>query len=489
MKNMLSKSQFIRGQQCYKSLWLYKHRPELRTPPDAAQQAVFDMGTEVGEFAQQLFPGGETIEYEGSTFKQKIQQTKELMARGAETIYEATFQFSDILVMADILHRETEGWELYEVKASSGVKDVYIRDVSVQYYVLKNCGLHISKACLVHLNSGYVRRGDINVHELFAVNDLTDTAEKNGGYVQEEIEKMRRMLEGTCPDIDIGTYCSSPYPCDFRDHCWSHVPDNSVFDLSGKGINKFQYYYSGLVRFTDLDLYELNDKQRMQVDVELNDNTIIDKKGIQSFLDQISYPLYYLDFETFMPAVPEYDGTGPFQAIPFQYSLHAVEKAGGELRHFEYLAESGIDPREELARKLTELIPENSCIITYNASFEKRVLKQLADQFPGLSEKLLTIHDNIIDLMVPFRKRHYYVKEMKGSYSIKYVLPALVPELSYGEMAVSDGSMAMNVYSTLHLIEDKNEAERIRHDLLEYCKLDTLGMVRIVEKLKGICSE
>jgi hypothetical protein len=489
MKTSLSKSQFIKGLQCHKYLWLYKFRPELATPPDTFQQAVFDIGTEIGLYARGLFPGGEEIKYEGRSLEEKASLTQELIRRGAETIYEATFAYDNILVMADILHKGTSGWELYEVKGStSPEKEPYLQDISVQYYVLSGSGLPVSKVCLVYLNNEYVRAGDIDVHELFGIRDFTAEVRDNQGQVIEELSQMRDMLEKECPEIDIGQQCTSPYDCEFYDHCWQHIPETSVFDLRERGIDKFEYYYKGIVKFKDLDLDELNYKQRMQVEAELFDTSHIDIKGIREFLDRLCYPQYFLDFETFMPPIPQFDGTRPYQPVPFQYSLHVLENDSAELKHYEFLADAGADPRERIARDLITLIPDRACIISYNSSYEKRIIKELAGQFPEYSDRLLKINEKMIDLMIPFRRRHYYTKEMKGSYSIKAVLPALVPELSYDGMVISGGSDAMHVYSALHRKEDKEEVERIRQDLLEYCRLDTLGMVRLVEKLKEVCN-
>jgi hypothetical protein len=477
----------MRGVQCHKSLWLYKYKPELRTPPDDFQQAVFDMGTDIGLYARNLLPGGQEIKYEGSTFKQKVQQTQEYIKNGTKTIYEATFLYDDIIVMVDILHKGDCGWELYEVKGSTSVKEEYLNDISVQYYVLTGSGLSVSKTFLVYLNNEYVRQGDINISALFNIDDLTQEVEGNQVFITDELLKMRSMIESSCPNIDIGPQCSSPYDCDFSDYCWEHIPENSVFDLKERGINKFEYYYKGMVKFKDLDLNDLNFKQRMQVESELNDTTNIDIKGIKEFLDMLHYPQYFLDFETFMPPIPLYNGTRPYQAIPFQYSLHVLESEKSEIKHYEFLAEAGIDPREKIVINLINLIPDNACIIAYNSSYEKGRLKDLSEQFPKYADKLLKMCDNMVDLMISFRRRHYYTKEMKGSYSMKYVLPALVPELSYTGMAVSDGGAAMNIYSTLHLIKNKDEIEKIRQDLLEYCKLDTLGMVKLINKLNEVC--
>jgi len=487
MKPALSKSQFIRALQCHKSLWLYKNSPELRSKPDESQQAVFDAGTEVGVLAQGLFPCGETIEFEGSNFKEKIDRTKRLIEGGSTTIYEATFRFDGILVMVDILHKGPKGWELYEVKMSSEVKDVHVNDVAVQYYVLSGSGLALEKASLVHIDTSYVRQGDIDIQSLFHIEDLTEKALNLQTYISEELSRIALMLFEECPPIDIGPQCAKPYPCDFKGHCWAHIPENSVFDLRNRGVNKFLYYKNGTLRFEDIDLDELNFKQRMQVDAELNSTEILNRDGIKEFLGTLYYPIYFLDFETlYNEPIPPFDGTRPYSKIPFQYSLHILRKEGGDLKHYEYLAEGGRDGREDIARDLVNIIPEDACTIAYNMTFEKGVIAELAKQFPDCSERLLNINENMKDLMVPFRCRDYYKKEMKGSYSIKYVLPALIPELTYEGMAVSNGDAAVMAYKRLGKIDDPAEARQVKKDLLAYCELDTLAMVKLLEKLEDV---
>jgi|FLOH01.1.fsa_nt_gi hypothetical protein len=483
----LSKSQFIRGLQCHKSLWLYKNQPELRTQADQSKQALYDSGTDVGVLAQGLFPGGEVIQFEGSTFDEKINKTKELINSGVDTIYEATFKFYNILVMVDILHKGSDGWQIYEVKASTGVKEVHENDVSLQYYVLTGSGLEVSSASLVHINNQYVRHGNLEINKLFTIADITETAMEKQGFIQEELEAIRSSIKGDCPKLDIGPHCSDPYGCDFTDHCWSHIPNYSIFNLSRLYTNKkFELYYKGILSFEDIPIdYPLSQSQRHQVEAELSGNEIINVEGINEFLDQISYPLYFLDFETYQQAIPQFNNLRPYEQIPFQYSLHYIESENGELKHSEFLGKEGADPRKELAQGLVDSIPNNACIVTYNASFEKRIIGELAEHFSEFATRLTGIRDNIIDLMVPFQNKHLYKKEMKGSYSIKYVLPALVPELSYKDLEISGGGQASETYAKLHLNEDKNKIDEIRENLLEYCKLDTLAMVKILEVLEG----
>lgn len=481
----LSKSQFIRGLQCHKSLWLYKNRQDLRAEPDSALQATFDEGTDVGILAQKLFPGGHNIEFEGTSFDEKVSRTQKLIDSGVETIYEATFQHDDILVMVDILHKGPKGWDSYEVKKSTAVKLVHEEDVAVQYYVVNKAGLPLNSASLVHINNQYTRRGELDVNQLFTIVNLTEVVQGKQNLITSDLEAMRTALEGDDPEIDIGPHCSDPYQCDFSGHCWTHIPNPSVFNLSRMRSNKkFELYNSGVVKFEDLpEDYPLSQAQKMQVEAELTGTEYFDAPAVRAFLDTIHHPLYYLDFETFNPAVPPFDDTRPYQRIPFQYSLHYQENWDGELQHVEFLAEEGTDPREELVKSLVENISKGACVLTYNRGFEQGVIRELAEQFPRYGKELMTIHDSILDLMAPFQSKAVYKKEMNGSYSIKTVLPALIPEMGYDGMEIGGGGQASSTYATLHLIEDSAERRKIRQDLLEYCKLDTLAMIKIIEKL------
>lgn len=489
----LSKSQFIRGIQCHKSLWLYKHRPELREEPDAAKQALFDAGTEAGVLARQLFPNGKKIEYENSSFGQKISQTRKYIEEGASTIYEATFSHDNVLAMVDILHKGKGGWEIHEVKSSKENKG-YERDIACQYYVLNGCGVDISKACLIHINNSYVRKGGLELKKLFTIVDLTREVRALQKPLKSELKKMKAMVKGKIPKIDIGSHCSDPYSCDFQSHCWSHVPEYSIFDVSRISEDKKSLLYSqGILEIKDIPAgFPLSKKQQLQVNCELTGREAMDKEAIRKFLDKLTYPLYFLDFETFQQVVPQFDNQRPYEKIPFQFSLHrlkrecAEEKIQDHLTHKEFLGKEGIDPRGELVRCLVEAIPKDACVMAYNKKFEKEVLRGLAKYCPEYSKELMNIHDHIIDLMAPFQKKHYYVREMRGSYSIKSVLPALVPELTYNGMDISEGGEASRLYAALPFMEDKQEVKKIRKALLEYCKLDTLAMVRVLGKLRGI---
>lgn len=485
VSSYLSKSLFIRGCQCHKSLWLKKHRPELLEELSPEQENLFATGFVVGDLAKELFPGGAEVPYDGLSHDEQVQMTRQLMAGGVTTIYEATFCYDEVFCKADILHLGKDGWELFEVKASTRVKDYQLKDAALQLRVLRGAGINPVRAAIVHINNGYVRQGDLDLQQLFTVADVTAEVEELQPFVAAEISGQRAMLQEEEPDIPIGPQCSSPFECDFEKYCWPTLPEDSVFELRGRGVDRFALYHEGIIKQEDIPLDRLNSSQRFQVESTLNQRDHIDKNAVQEFVDDLWYPLCFLDFETFMAAVPPFDGCRPYQKIPFQYSLHIQETPDAELKHYEYLVEPGKDPRRALFDNLLELIPENACIVAWNQSFEIKVLEGLAEYFIDTQEKIERMIENFRDLMVPFRNRDIYPWQAKGSYSIKPILPLLAPELSYESLTgVADGGDAMEAYHAMSAMEDPAEVAQIRSELLEYCKLDTLAMVRILERMR-----
>lgn len=482
----LSKTLILKGIQCPKALYLQKNPPDFTFPPQPNLEARYRAGHEVGILAQQIFPGGTEVPFEGLSVSEQIKQTRRLIDSGVKVIYEASFEYDGIFVKVDILVRDGDAWQIHEVKMSTSVKEVNLDDVAIQFYVLGQCGLLISGAYLVHINNQYVRQGEIDVQQLFAGDDVLEEAFLRQDKLPQIIADLRSALQKGEPQVNIGPHCSNPYDCDFIPYCWQHIPENSIFDLKGNGVRKWGLYERGIIRFDQIPLEELNKNQRQQVEASLNQLDSIDPKAVTVFLDTLWYPLYHLDFETFNTAIPKYDGIRPYQQVPFQYSLHVQQEPGDEPQHFEFLAEPNIDPRRKLIEQLIELIPEDGCVLTYNQTFEKGVLRELANMFPDLAEDINKRLENVRDLMVPFRKRDVYLWQMYGSYSIKEVLPAMVPEMSYEGLEIADGMAAMQAYCDMCEMSPGKELDRLRGSMLDYCRLDTLAMVRILNELQKI---
>ena len=483
---LLSKSQYIRGLQCHKSLWLYKNRRELQNESDQKTESLFSIGNTVGDYAKQLFVGGVEIEFTPGDFDGMIKKTAELIEEGVETIYEAAFKEKDIFAMVDILHKTDKGWDIYEVKASTGTKEYHRNDAAIQYYALSNV-LKINKVFIIHINNQYERNGELDINTLFTIDDITDDVISRQAGIYQTLKSFDTMLQKEQPQIDIGAQCSTPHDCSFSEYCWKHIPKPSVFNLYRmNGSKKFDLYYKGIIEYKDVpDDLELNTIQRIQIDSFVKDEIIIDKEVISNFLETIEYPISFFDFETFQNAIPRFDSQRPYMQMPFQYSLHVMNDQN-ELSHIEYLGDENTDPRRELSERMLNDIPKTGSIMAYYMPFEKSRIKELAKLFPDLHDDLMSLTERFVDLLVPFQKLGYYHPNFNGSFSIKSVLPALFPnepELDYKKLSIQNGGMAMDTFANLYLLKDKSKREGIRNDLLAYCHLDTLAMVRIWEKL------
>lgn len=492
----LSKSQYLRGIQCEKSLWLYKYKRELQDSLSCSQLARFGSGVRVGTLALKLFDCKDKIDFDSSDFTQKIAQTDSLLKNGAKSIAEATFAHNGILVMIDILQITEQGLIINEVKSSTSIKPVHIDDLAIQYFVLSNAvrqiGLKVIGANLVHINRDYTRSGDLDIEKLFCKVDCIELVIAKQSEVEQNLTRFSQILNDSAnpPQIAIDSHCDNPYPCDFKGVCFGAIPkENSVFNIARlDSRKKFALYHSDIVDFSDIrDFSAFNDKQRLQIECALERKVHIDKDAIKAFLATLRYPIYHLDFESFTEAVPSFDGERPYMQVPFQYSLH-IDYGDSRLEHIEFLADCEGDPRGALAKSLVENIPQGAFILAYNASFEKGVMKHLGLIFPQYAEILDGFVANVADLMIPFAQKSYYHYDMQGSYSIKAVLPALVPEMecAYKDLdLIHNGGEAMEVFPKLRFM-DKSTRESYRNALLAYCKLDTLAMVKVVEKLREI---
>ena len=505
MKRYLSKSKYTAFRQCQKNLWMKAYKPEEEVI-DPSLQSRFESGNEVGDLAMGLFGPFEevtSLDAEGKLdLGEMLRKTEDCLARGVENICEASFSWDGNYCAVDILHRQGGGYAIYEVKSSSNslvepISDDELRhyawDIAYQKYVLIQCGVNVTGVYLVQLNKDYVRGKDLDIQMLFLKTEMTRIVDEEYPNVPANIARARKVLE--ChqePAKPISMACRKPYPCAFWQYCSKHIPKPSVFDLYRMSFEKaLKYYNNSIVTFEDVQSCKLTARQQVQVVSHLTGKGTVDKKSIRDFLDQnIRYPLYFLDFETMQEVIPQYEGTKPYQQIPFQYSLHWIEKPGGELKHTAFLAESGKDPRWALAEQLCHDIPLNACITAYNKGFECGRINELAEAFPALRYHLLNIRDNIVDFLDPFRAGYYYLPEMEGSFSIKKVLPALFPsdpQLDYSNLtgSVHNGGEAMTIFPKIKDMAPADK-QKARQSLLDYCHLDTLAMVKIWQKLEEI---
>lgn len=490
----LSKSKYCGLWQCPKIAWLKKYKPEELTI-DESTLSRMEAGNEVGDLAMGLF--GDFVEvtaYNGNKLDlpKMIAATKAEMEKGTPVICEASFQYDGLYCAVDILKKENNGWAIYEVKSSThNDKAVYVADVAYQKYVLEHCGVLVSGLYLVCLNSDYVFDGSLDIHRLFKITDAARAVETEEKNIAANLSVAARLLASEEePAIDLSINCKNPYLCGFWPYCSRHIPSPSVFDLYRMPFaKKIEYYKKGKITYQDLlfDSDITSPKQVRQILYAVSDHgTYVNKESIRDFLDTLSFPLYFLDFETMQTVIPRFVGTKPYAQIPFQYSLHYIEREGGELKHTEYLAESGPDPRRELAERLCADIPMNVCVTAYNKSFECTRIKELAAAFPDLADHMLNIEANIRDLLVSFQSGWYYNRAMGGSFSIKSVLPALFPNdpaLDYHNLeGVHHGGEAMTLFPKIKDMPPE-EQEKARHNLLKYCELDTFAMAKVWQAL------
>ncbi len=488
IETRISKSQYIKGLQCPKALWLYRHRPDLAPKISETQQYIFDSGHEVGELAQKYFAGGIEITDPYYETQNAIASTERAIKNGYDFIYEATAKSPDgAYSRIDILSKVpgTDQWDLIEVKQSTGIKDYYIDDMSLQKYAFVGAGYNIRKSILMHINSEYLRDGDLDLKQLFVLEDCTEIVSEKVLDIKAKLENLINIINSKEePQVNIGDQCGYPFACDYMHYCWKEIPEYSVYNVL-RGSKLERLLAEDIFEINDIpDNYDVTDRESIAINSYKNDSVHINKDEINNFIELLVYPLYYLDYETIFPAVPLFDNSKPYQQIPFQFSLHLQTQPGGELQHIEFLHTDNGDPREAFAEALIKNCGDKGSVVVYNQGFESRINRELGLAFPEYKDKLDDINDRMVDLLVPFRSRYLYHPKMQGSASIKSVLPAFVPDLSYDELEIGDGGTASLMY--LSCIKDSipaAEKEKIYDDLKTYCCMDTIAEVRLIEVL------
>ncbi|MFI5338574.1 MAG: DUF2779 domain-containing protein [Candidatus Methylomirabilales bacterium] len=479
----LSKSRYLFGLQCHKRLYYEIHSPDLASEADEQLEARLEMGTEIGELARERFSGGILVTVESLGISGALAQTHDLLANPkVPAIFEAMFEFEGVRVRVDILERTAEGrWRLREVKSSTQVRDDHLDDVAIQAYVLTGAGVSLENSELMHINKDYVYAGgNPDLEQLFLREDVTEEVAARQGDIPGRLAAMREALaSSSAPAIEPDHHCFDPYECPFWDHCTKTKPARWVFYLPG-GKRTFQELMSRGVQTIDkipADFRLSGIQQRMKDNVEWIG------PGLKRELAALRDPVHHLDFETFMPAIPRYPNTRPYQTIPFQWSNHIVSR-DGQMRHEQYLCMDSKDPREEFTQTLLESIGREGTICLYSG-YETRIFKELADAIPRLRPELEGAIERFWDLLSVIRT-HYYHPDFQGSFSIKSVLPAIVPGLGYDDLEIQDGGMAsLQYYRMIFEATDKAEKARIRTALLNYCKRDTLAMVELRKALLG----
>jgi predicted RecB family nuclease len=473
----LSKSRFLAGLQCHKRLYLEIHSPELATPPTPDRRAIMDMGTDVGVLAREFFPGGVLVEETHRQIPAALVRTAELVADpNVSAIFEGAFVWQGILVRVDVIERLDETrWRLIEVKATSKVKATHLDDLTIQSAVLEGAGLIVDGCYLMHLNTQYVfLGGELNLEEMFALEDMTTEIQARRPLVQPQLEDMWQVLkQPSAPNIAPDGHCHQPYECPFWDHCTKEKSRRWVFYLPGSSKIQKILIEEGVETIDEIPSHiQLSDIQQ-----HVKGNVEWISPLLRARLQSVRYPVHHLDFETFMPAIPIFPHTRPYRPMPFQWSNH-IEYEDGTVVHHQYLCTDGRDPREELAIQLLESLGEKGSICVYS-EYERFLLFALGDVLPHLKSDLSSVVRRLWDLLAVIQQ-HYYHPDFQGSFSIKNVLPALVPNLAYDDLTIQNGAVAAVMYQKMVFSEtDLMERAHIAQALQEYCGRDTWAMVEL----------
>ncbi len=590
--NIISKSAYLIYLQCPKYLW--HHINDRENIPEADLRARFNFKAShfTGSLAKKCFPDGVQIDTERGKQQDNLKTLKLMNLRkplfGAGFLCKNACFFNgqdygiyaraDILVPAenelagfgqhygesvilpgdacpdadtaslqdgfaesDINRSEKnagpgeEGWDIVEVKITTGVKKINIYEIAFQRHCYRAAGINIRNCYVMNINSDYILNGEINPFELFKITEITASIEKLNLDIEKDIENIAEIISGECPPkVNPGKFCSKPFNCPLKKNCWESVSNKNIlflYSINHKMIKRLNESDIGDISDIPLDFSGINEKQRVQIENTKNGTKYIDKEAISDFLKQINYPVFFLDFETFASPIPLIENTRPYQSIPFQFSLHVLRKLKGDLEHHFFLADGISDPRPALLASLREWFgfgksnkSFRGSVIVYDESFEHSILRDLVVFDTGHASWLFKIAARIVDLYNPFKNFYYYNSIQKGSASIKKVLPALT-EKSYNEMAISNGDIAaisflegsnlwkeatLGISQSTYGIKNtpdvnigqnsgenvrpntfKNEftaqnTDEVRVNLLEYCKLDTESLYYIMLALEKL---
>lgn len=490
---MLTKSDFLKFVQCPKFLWLGKFRKDLMAQVDEAMQRRFDEGAEVEEYAYKLFPGG--VSARGKNIKDDIDNTKKILAAGEEIIFQPTFSNYDanLYCRSDILKFDkTRGeWDIFEVKSATEAKEINYYDLAFQKICLEQEGKKVGKLNLVYVNRDYVRHGEIEPEKFMITEEITGEVLKIGEKTRKKILEAQYIL-GTKdePKVKILKQCYAPYECSFIDYCWKDIKEGSIYDVYG-GLSAKQLETLldlGITNLADLpEGYVKKENYLRHLEAVRTGKQKIDKEKIAGELAKLKYPLYFLDYETYSQVVPPFDGYRPYEQMAFQYSLDIEDAPGEKIRHVDFLARDPGDPEIPLAESLSRAIGPEGTVISWFKSFESGRNAEMGARYPEYKKFFESVNKRMFDLMDIFKNGYFVDKGFMASASLKKVMPVMVPDLSYKDLAIQEGETASNSWPKLFDKKlSKGEREKIYKDMIAYCRLDTLAMVRILEKLRSI---
>lgn len=478
---MITKSNYMQFLRCTCELWVMKQRKDLAPPIDAALQRLFDEGNKVDAFAQKLFPKGVSVDGFGTSAAQK---TKQAIDSGATVLFQPTFLTKDLSCRGDILVKNGDVWDIYEVKSSTQAKEEHKIDVGFQRICLEEAGYKVGKTFIVHINNQYVRQGEIDPQQLFTIEDVTDEALAHVPEIKQLIPEALAVTEwSTTPGALHLQSCRDPYKCEYLSCYVPELEADHIYtiatDLEPARLRAF--LERGLIAPSQVPPDLLVSLGTLDLPGEEKEPVIhIDKDAIKRELSSLQFPLYFFDYETWFPAIPAFDGFRPYGQVPFQYSLHILHEPNGDLEHVEFLAEKNEDPSSHLAEVLKGHVGKTGTFISWNAKFEEARNREIGERNPEYADFFADINERMFDLMQIVKQGHYVDSRFGGSASIKKVLPVLVPELSYKDLNIQEGGTASSSWPVLTSeTTPPKQKEQLRKDMLDYCALDTFAMVEI----------
>ncbi len=485
-ETIITKSKYMIGLKCEKYLWTIYNMPEVIPEVTESNRQLLNYGLKIEDLAKEIYPNG--IDISTDNFMDNINETKKLL-KLEKPLFEPGFLVDGLYSRIDILNPVNKDvWDLIEVKQSTKVKDENIDDVAFQKYCLKKAGINIRKCFLAHINKEYIKHGDINTNLFFTIENIDDLLSDQFNMVLNNVDKMFQIINSKKnPEVKLGAHCKKNYTCPLIEKCRDFLPEYNVLDFYYGGKKSYSLIREGKLDIKDVPNSRLTERQKIQRISVINNKPYINKANIKRFIENLQYPLYFMDFETIFEGMPLYDNTSPFQQIVFQFSVHLLEYDKTKLKHFEFIAEGQKDPRQQFLKELKNVLGVSGSILVYNESFEKSRLKELAETFPKYKDFVDMIQDRIVDLIKPFRAFDYYNLNQHGSCSLKSILPAIVGR-GYSDLEIQEGGSAGQHWlsATFNLDITNKQIKEIRTNLKLYCKRDTESMVWILDKLKEL---
>lgn len=485
-KTVISKSSFVRGNRCGKSFWLHRKTPKIPKKVLAESEQFKLTNNQLVHFAQNWFS---TSPYscaqlgldDDKDWNGSVSKTEVAIKNGHKVLMNPSFYVSDLMCDIHFLEKGAgKYWNAYIVKSSKKVSDRNLLKAAFQLKVIEDAGLPIQHFYFLVINTQYERKEHIEVKKLLKKRDLIKPIRAHLPHIHSTCTNLQKQLKkATPPTTSIGEYCVSPFDCEFKETCWDKVPSDSIFEIKRvPRETKFKWWNEGI--HTRKQLIQSKYKAAIELTKEQN-QTVIHKANLSSFYKQIQYPIVLLDFEGYLPALPPYPQLRPFEIIPFLYAAIKIEAPGNKAIPSHLICQPGLDPRRAFAESLLGLCKDVASIVVYDPLTEKQVIRSLINVFPDLKDELTLLKDKIIDLSAPIRNKDFYLPKMKGLSSMKSVLPAIDTELKYAQLDVQTGRSAANLYQILcdHKNVNPDSIEKELDNLVQYCQLDVLGLVKV----------